>query len=98
MRYLLAIVFPPLAVLSCGKPVQAMLNVVLCVFFWLPGVLHAFVVVSSGEADRRTDRLLVGMGGDLGPKPGRLGPVTLVLAAGMVGLFLWGAWGVLHMR
>ncbi|MFZ4779617.1 MAG: YqaE/Pmp3 family membrane protein, partial [Terrimicrobiaceae bacterium] len=29
MRYLLAIILPPLAVLLCGKPFQAVLNLIL---------------------------------------------------------------------
>jgi uncharacterized membrane protein YqaE (UPF0057 family) len=41
VRYLLAIILPPVAVLLCGKPVQALLNLVLTLFFWIPGVVHA---------------------------------------------------------
>lgn len=58
MRYLLAIVFPPLAVLLCGKPIQAILNCFLTLLFWIPGVLHALFVVSNHLADKRTDRLI----------------------------------------
>ncbi len=39
MRYLLAIVFPPIAVLLCGKPVQFLLNIVLTLFFYFPGAM-----------------------------------------------------------
>ena len=56
MRYLLAIVFPPLAVLSCGKPFQAILNLVLTFCLWIPGVVHALFVVSNHNADRRNRR------------------------------------------
>jgi uncharacterized membrane protein YqaE (UPF0057 family) len=45
--YLLAIIFPPLAVLMCGKPFQAIVNLFLCVLFVVPGVLHAILVVSE---------------------------------------------------
>ena len=58
MRYLLAIVFPPLAVLLCGKPIQAILNCVLTPSIWIPGVVHALFVVSNHFADKRTDRLI----------------------------------------
>jgi uncharacterized membrane protein YqaE (UPF0057 family) len=58
MRYLLAIVLPPLAVLLCGKPVQFLLNIVLTLFFWVPGVVHAVLVVHDHLEDQRTDRLL----------------------------------------
>lgn len=58
MRYLLAIIFPPLAVLFCGKPIQFLLNILLCLLFWFPGVIHAILVVSSHLADKRTDRII----------------------------------------
>jgi uncharacterized membrane protein YqaE (UPF0057 family) len=58
VRYLLAIILPPIAVLLCGKPVQAILNLLLTILFWIPGVVHALFVVHSHLADKRTDRLL----------------------------------------
>ena len=58
MLYLLAIVLPPVAVLLCGKPMQAVLNLVLTCFFWIPGAVHALFVVNSHLADKRTDRLI----------------------------------------
>lgn len=53
MRYLLAIVCPPLAVLLCGKFFQALISVPLTLCFLLPGVIHAVCVVSSTESERR---------------------------------------------
>ncbi|EHS56868.1 YqaE/Pmp3 family membrane protein [Paenibacillus kribbensis] len=58
MRYLLAILIPPLAVLLCGKPGQAILNFILCLFFFVPGVIHALVVVNSHKADLRNEELI----------------------------------------
>jgi uncharacterized membrane protein YqaE (UPF0057 family) len=58
MRYLLAILLPPVAVLMCGKPVQALLNLVLTCCFWIPGMIHALLVVGSYQADQRTDRVI----------------------------------------
>lgn len=58
MLYLLAIFLPPVAVLLCGKPFQALLNVVLTALLWVPGVIHAFMVVHSHQADKRTDRIV----------------------------------------
>jgi uncharacterized membrane protein YqaE (UPF0057 family) len=58
MRYFLAIVLPPLAVLLCGKPVQFVLNCFLTLLFWIPGIIHALMVVGSHMADKRTDRLI----------------------------------------
>jgi uncharacterized membrane protein YqaE (UPF0057 family) len=57
MLYLLCIVFPPLAVLFVGKPIQAALNLILCIFFWIPGVIHAFMVVNEKKADKRTKQI-----------------------------------------
>jgi len=53
MRYLLAILLPPLAVLSCGKPVQFLLNLVLTLCLWVPGAIHAILVVHAYHEDRR---------------------------------------------
>jgi uncharacterized membrane protein YqaE (UPF0057 family) len=58
MLYLFALVLPPLAVLFCGKPVQAILNVILTLLGWIPGVIHACLVVSSHHADVRQARLI----------------------------------------
>jgi hypothetical protein len=69
MMYLLALFCSPLALLLIGKPFQAVLNAILyiagflglAVLFvpgflcWLLGVVHAFAVISSRNADRRTD-------------------------------------------
>ena len=55
--YLLAIILPPVAVLCCGKPVQAILNCLLTLCFYVPGMIHAIVVVSSYKADRRTKQI-----------------------------------------
>ncbi len=57
MRYLLAIILPPVAVLLCGKPLQFFLSILLTLCFWIPGVIHAILVVNSHLADQRTTRL-----------------------------------------
>lgn len=58
MLYLLAILLPPVAVLLCGKPIQAVLNLVLTLLGWLPGVIHALFVVNSHLADKRNKELI----------------------------------------
>ena len=58
MLYLLAILLPPVAVLMCGKPVQAALNLVLTLLLWVPGVIHAMFVVAEHKADKRADRIV----------------------------------------
>jgi len=51
--YLLAILLPPVAVLLCGKPIQALINIVLTLIFWVPGAIHAILVVREYKADKR---------------------------------------------
>ena len=51
--YLLAILLPPVAVLFSGKPFQAILNVLLTIFFWIPGIIHALLVVNEVKANKR---------------------------------------------
>ena len=58
MRYLIAIILPPLAVLLCGKPVQFFINILLTLLFWVPGVIHAILVVHTHLADKRTGRIV----------------------------------------
>ncbi len=58
MLYLLAVLFPPLAVLLCGKPLQALLNfVLLFVTVYFGSLIHALFVVHNHYADQRQDRL-----------------------------------------
>ena len=61
MRYLFAIILPPLAVLLCGKPIQFVLSILLTLCFWIPGIIHALFVVNSHLADERTDKLVNAM-------------------------------------
>ena len=56
MLYLLCILFPPLAVLLAGKPGAALLNCLLTLCFWIPGVIHAMLVVSESKADSRAKK------------------------------------------
>lgn len=58
MRYLLAILLPPVAVLLCGKPLQALLNLVLTLMFWVPGAVHAVLVVHQSEEDSRAEKIV----------------------------------------
>jgi uncharacterized membrane protein YqaE (UPF0057 family) len=62
MRYLLAVLLPPAAVLLCRKPKQAAVNVLLTACFWVPGAAHALMVAHAAaereRADRRADAVL----------------------------------------
>lgn len=53
MLYLLAIILPPVAVLLAGKPVQALLNCLLTLCLWIPGVIHALLVVNEKKSNDR---------------------------------------------
>lgn len=57
MRYLLCLL-PPLAVLSCGKPGQFILNCILSILFYFPGVIHAILIVNQYNADKRNNKLI----------------------------------------
>ena len=56
MMYLLAIFLPPVAVLLAGRPVQALINLILTLFVWIPGAIHAILVVNEYKADKRMER------------------------------------------
>lgn len=65
MRYLIALIFPPLAVLLCWKPLQTTISLLLCLaafvtmgITWVVAIIHAFAVVSSTNADRRQKELI----------------------------------------
>lgn len=45
---ILAILFPPLAVfLKSGLGKDLIINIILCLLFWLPGLIHALWVVTK---------------------------------------------------
>jgi len=58
MIYLLCIILPPLAVLLSGRPGSAVLNLLLTVCLWIPGVIHAILVVNDVRADRRNQKMV----------------------------------------
>lgn len=64
MRYLLAILLPPVAVFICGKPIQGIINIILTLLFYVPGAIHAVLVVHTYLADKRTDRIVNAVGKD----------------------------------
>ncbi len=50
MLYILAVLMPPVAVALAGSPRQAGLNALLTTLMWLPGVVHALLVVGAHQA------------------------------------------------
>lgn len=51
--YLLAIFLPPVAVLFSGKPFQAIINFFLTLCFYIPGLIHAILVVNEKKSNDR---------------------------------------------
>jgi uncharacterized membrane protein YqaE (UPF0057 family) len=57
MRYLLALLLPPAALVLCGKPKKLIANVPLTMCLWVPGVIHALLVVRDTGFEERTEQL-----------------------------------------
>ncbi len=66
---LVAILLPPLAVLLCGKPIQALVNIPLTLALWIPGMIHAIIVVNNHNADKRHKELIAAQSAAFAPKP-----------------------------
>ncbi len=61
MLYLVALLLPPVAVLLAGRPIQALLNLLLWFCFVIPGVIHACLVVHEHYNDQRTRRIIAAL-------------------------------------
>lgn len=59
MLYLVALFVSPLAVLLCGKPMQALLNLFLFFLCVVPGIVHACFIVNEHYAEERMQRYAV---------------------------------------
>jgi len=57
LRYFFCIILPPLAVFLTGRIGSFFLSLLLTVCGWLPGVIHAILVVNDYEAEKRLERL-----------------------------------------
>jgi uncharacterized membrane protein YqaE (UPF0057 family) len=53
MLFFLCVVLPPLAVLLTGRMGSFFLSLLLTLLGWLPGVIHAFFVVSDHKNEKR---------------------------------------------
>lgn len=58
MRYFLCILLPPVAVLTTGRLGAFFLNLLLCLFLWVPGIIHAILVTNNYYADKRNRKLI----------------------------------------
>jgi uncharacterized membrane protein YqaE (UPF0057 family) len=57
MLYLFAIILPPVAVLLAGgRPFLALINLLLTCLIWIPGVVHAILVVNEYKANQRAKK------------------------------------------
>jgi len=57
MLFFLAVLLPPVAVLCTGRIGSFFLSLILTLFGWLPGVIHAFFVVSDYKNEQRIREL-----------------------------------------
>jgi uncharacterized membrane protein YqaE (UPF0057 family) len=53
MLFFLCVILPPLAVLLTGRLGSFLLSLLLTLLGWLPGVIHAFFVVSDYKNEKR---------------------------------------------
>ena len=53
LRYFFCVVFPPLAVLMTGRIASFFLSIILTLLGWIPGVIHACLVVNDYHAEQR---------------------------------------------
>jgi uncharacterized membrane protein YqaE (UPF0057 family) len=60
MLFFLCVVFPPLAVLLTGRLGSFFLSLILTLLGWLPGVIHAFFVVTDYKNEKRFRELAKG--------------------------------------
>jgi uncharacterized membrane protein YqaE (UPF0057 family) len=57
MHFVLCVLLPPLAVVLTGRMGSFLLSLVLTLFGWLPGVIHAFFVVSDYKNEKRLRKI-----------------------------------------
>ncbi|HTF04426.1 MAG TPA: YqaE/Pmp3 family membrane protein [Bacteroidia bacterium] len=58
MRYFLCIILPPIGVLTTGRVGAFVLNILLTLLGYIPGVIHAILVTNKYYADKRHQELL----------------------------------------
>jgi uncharacterized membrane protein YqaE (UPF0057 family) len=61
LRYFFCVVLPPVAILLTGRKASLVLSIILTFFGWLPGVIHAVLVVNDYHAEQRAERLARGI-------------------------------------
>lgn len=57
LRYFFCIVLPPLAVLLTGRVGSFLLSLLLTLLGWIPGIIHACLVVNDHHQEQRIARV-----------------------------------------
>lgn len=57
LRYFFCVVLPPLAVLMTGRMGSFFLSIILTLLGWIPGVIHAALVVNDYHEELRSKRI-----------------------------------------
>ena len=57
MLFFLCVLLPPVAVLLTGRLGSFFLSLLLTLLGWLPGVIHAFFVVTDYKNEKRMEQL-----------------------------------------
>jgi uncharacterized membrane protein YqaE (UPF0057 family) len=58
MIYFLCIICPPLALLIRGKLGSVLLNIILCLFGYIPGVIHAVLVIRAQDEANNNKKII----------------------------------------
>jgi uncharacterized membrane protein YqaE (UPF0057 family) len=53
LRYFFCVVLPPVALLMTGRLLSFILSLLLTLLGWIPGVIHACLVVTDYHAEHR---------------------------------------------
>ena len=56
--FALCFLFPPLAALLSGGIISCIINIVLSLCFYIPGVIHAFAVVNNSKQEKRNNKVI----------------------------------------
>jgi uncharacterized membrane protein YqaE (UPF0057 family) len=58
MIYFLCIICPPLALLIRGKLGSVLLNIILCLFLYIPAVIHAILVIRAQDEENNNRKII----------------------------------------
>jgi uncharacterized membrane protein YqaE (UPF0057 family) len=57
LRYFFCVVLPPVAVLMTGRVGSFLLSILLTLLGWIPGIVHAALVVNDYHEEQRAARM-----------------------------------------